>query len=118
MEFIIEEDRMKGYAVYLQLKQMEGMPVRAIARKTGFHRNTVTKYLRMDDEEARQYFSHKVSRKSEFEQYRDFIKMAYKQDPEISMTRLYEMLTEKYPEIKAGYRSFTHHIKVNKLKKK
>jgi len=28
------------------------------------------------------------------------------------------MLTEKYPEIKAGYRSFTHHIKVNKLKKK
>lgn len=109
---------MKSYAIYQKIKQMEGMSFRAIAKKTGFHRNTVTKYLRMDDNEARQYFASIATRKSEFYKYREFILMAYKQDPDISTIRVYKMLTEKYPEIKAGYRSFAHHIATYKLKKK
>lgn len=70
----------------------------------------------MTENEALQYFTKKVRRKSEFEQYRELILNAYQRYPGITQKRIYEMLTERYPEIKAGYRSLNHHINTHGLK--
>ena len=52
----------------------------------------------MTENEALQYFTKKVRRKSEFEQYRELILNAYQRYPGITQKRIYEMLTERYPD--------------------
>lgn len=111
-----KEDRMKGAQMYFKIQQLKGKSKRQIAKELGIHRNTVTKYLEMNSNEALQYFTKKVRRKSEFEQYRELILNAYQRYPGITQKRIYEMLTERYPEIKAGYRSLNHHINTHGLK--
>jgi len=110
---------MKGALMYHMVQQMrsQGKSNREISRELCIHRNTVSKLKKMDRIEAQEYFETKVVRRSEFDQYCDFITDTFKRYPKITMTRLYELLIEKFPTIKAGSRAFRHYILSNDLKK-
>ncbi len=114
-----KEDQMEGALMYHMVQQLRSQEKsnREISRVLGIHRNTVVKLFSMDPIEAQKYFETNVYRRSEFDQYFDFITDTFKRYSKITMTRLYELLTEKYPEIKAGSRAFRHYVLSNELKK-
>lgn len=108
---------MKGALMYHKVHQLKskGMSKRAISCELGIHRNTVTKLLKMQNSEATEH-SFKVLRHSEFEPYNDFIIEKFKRYPRITMTRLYEILTEQYPNISSGSRAFRFYVAKKQLK--
>lgn len=110
---------MKGALMYHMVHQLnaQGKSKRAIAKELDIHRNTVSHLLKMEHKQAQVYYAFKVSRKSEFDEYIELIKDTYTKFPDVTLTRLYEILLDEHSEIKAGFRAFTSYIQKKGLKK-
>lgn len=110
---------MKGALMYHMVQQLRSMgkSKRAISRELGIHRNTITKLIRMAPHDAQEHYAFKVIRRSEFDHHYEFITEMYQRYPKITMTRLYEILIENFPEIKSGSRAFRSYINMRGLKR-
>ena len=90
-----------------------GLSIRSIARELGISRNTVRKYLRMDEvaigEEQERRTRHK-----QLDDYRDYIVTLLEQFPNLSAVKVLRKLKERHPELGVSDRSARRYIKVLK----
>ena len=78
--------------------QGRGLSVRAIGRELGIARNTVRKYLKLD-EPAISQAQEDPSRTKRLDQYRDFLIHQLKAYPQLSAVKLARRLREKVGEL-------------------
>ena len=90
-----------------------GLSIRSIARELGISRNTVRKYLRMDEvaigEEKERRTRHK-----QLDDYRDYIVTLLEQFPNLSAVKVLRKLKERHPELGVSDRSARRYIKAIK----
>ena len=80
-----------------------GLKIRAIARQLGISRNTVRKYLRMDEAAIEVRQSHRERRK-QLDAYRDYIVTLLGQFPNLSAAKVLYKLQQKDPGLKVSER--------------
>ena len=90
-----------------------GLSIRSIARELGISRNTVRKYLRMDEaaigEEQERRTRHK-----QLDDYRDYIVTLLEQFTNLSAVKVLRKLKERHPELGVSDRSARRYIKAIK----
>ena len=79
---------------FLQLQQIkeyykDGVPIRTIARLVGASRNTVKKYLHLNEPPP------KISSRSNLTKYVDYLKSRLKEDPDVKIIELWNEVKEK-----------------------
>lgn len=87
-----------------------GLSIRAIARELGISRNTVRKYLRMDEVAIGEQQSHRARHK-QLDDYRDYIVTLLGQFPDLSAVKVLRKLKERHPELGVSDRSARRYIK-------
>ncbi len=87
----------------------KGLGIRAIARHLGVSRNTVKKYLRMD-EEAIQQQQGCLERSKRLDDHRDYIIHLLATFPNLSAVKVLRKLREKHPELDASDRSARRYV--------
>ncbi len=90
-----------------------GLSIRAIARELGISRNTVRKYLRMDEVAISEQQAHR-SRHKRLDDYRDYIVTLLGQFPNLSAVKVLRKLKERHPELGVSNRSARRYIKALK----
>ena len=105
---------MKEWAVIHKIKALydegNGLTIRAIARQLGISRNTVRKYLRMDEYTIDVGQRHRGRRKK-LDVHRDYIVSLLGQFPNLSAVKVLRKLKEKYPELGVSDRSARRYIR-------
>jgi len=89
--------------------QGRGLSVRAIGRELGIARNTVRKYLKLD-EAAISQAQEDPSRTKRLDEYRDFLIHQLKSYPHLSAVKLARRLREKVGELPASDRSLRRYV--------
>lgn len=93
--------------------QGRGLSVRAISRELGLARNTVRKYLKLDEaaiSEARE----EPSRSKRLDAHRDFLIHQLKAYPQLSAVKLARRLRERVGELPASERSLRRYVRALK----
>ena len=88
----------------------DGLKIRAIARELGVSRNTVRKYLRMDETAIAKKQTNRERHKS-LDDYRDYIVSLLGQFPNLSAVKVLRKLKQKHPELNVSDRSARRYIK-------
>lgn len=91
----------------------QGLSIRAIAKETGISRNTVRKYLRMDESVISQKLGD-PQRHKQLDDYRTFIEKQLQSYPLLTAKRIYGKLTTNFPDIKISERTVRRYV--NKLR--
>lgn len=86
-----------------------GLGIRAIARQLGISRNTVKKYLRMDEEAIQQQQSH-PERSKRLDDHRDYIVSLLGDFPGLSAVKILRKLKERHPELEVSGRTARRYI--------
>ena len=90
-----------------------GLSIRSIARELGISRNTVRKYLRMDEVAIGEQQANRTRRK-QLDDYRDYIVTLLGQFPGLSAVKVLRKLKERHPELGVSDRSARRYIKALK----
>lgn len=93
--------------------QGRGLSVRAIGRELGISRNTVRKYLRLNETAISQGHED-PSRTRRLDEYRDFFVHQLKAYPQLSAVKLARRLREKVGELPASERSLRRYVRALK----
>jgi len=105
---------LKEWVVIHKIKALydegNGLKIRAIARQLGLSRNTVRKYLRMDEAAIEVRQSHRERRK-QLDAYRDYIVTLLRQFPNLSAAKVLYKLQQKDPELKVSGRSVRRYVR-------
>ena len=105
---------MKEWIVVHKIKALydegKGLSIRAIARELGISRNTVRKYLAMD-EEAIQAQKSRRERTKILDQHRDYIVHLLQTYPGLSATKIRDKLLRKHPELSVSSRTVRRFVK-------
>ena len=105
---------MKEWVVIHKIKALyddgNGLTIRSIARQLGMSRNTVRKYLRMDECSIEVVQRHRARRKK-LDVHRDYIVSLLGQFPNLSAVKVLRKLKEKYPELGVSDRSARRYIR-------
>ena len=90
-----------------------GLSIRSIARELGISRNTIRKYLRMDEVAIGEQQANRTRRK-QLDDYRDYIVTLLGQFPSLSAVKVLRKLKERHPELGVSDRSARRYIKALK----
>ena len=90
-----------------------GLSIRSIARELGISRNTIRKYLRMDEVAIGEQQANRTRRK-QLDDYRDYIVTLLGQFPSLSAVKVLRKLKEQHPELGVSDRSARRYIKALK----
>ncbi len=90
-----------------------GLSIRSIARELDISRNTVRKYLRMDEVAIGEQQANRTRRK-QLDDYRDYIVTLLGQFPGLSAVKVLRKLKERHPELGVSDRSARRYIKALK----
>ena len=90
-----------------------GLSIRSIARELGISRNTIRKYLRMDEVAIGEQQANRTRRK-QLDDYRDYIVTLLGQFPGLSAVKVLRKLKERHPELGVSDRSARRYIKALK----
>ena len=90
-----------------------GLSIRSIARELGISRNTIRKYLRMDEVVIGEQQANRTRRK-QLDDYRDYIVTLLGQFPSLSAVKVLRKLKERHPELGVSDRSARRYIKALK----
>jgi len=105
---------LKEWIVIHQIKalynQGKGLSIRAIARKLKISRNTVRKYLAMD-EETIQKMKANPSRTKILDAHRTYIVHLLKTYPGLSAVKVRQKLLEKHPELSVSIRTVRRYVR-------
>ena len=82
----------------------DGLSIRSIACQLGISRNTVRKYLRMDEAAIGEQQSNRTRHK-QLDDYRDYIVTLLGQFPHLSAVKVLRKLKERHPELGVSDRS-------------
>lgn len=93
--------------------QGRGLSVRAIGRELGIARNTVRKYLKMDEAAIGQA-QEEPSRTKRLDEHRDFLIHQLKVYPQLSAVKLARRLREKVGDLPASDRSLRRYVRMLK----
>ena len=91
----------------------DGLSIRSIACQLGISRNTVRKYLRMDEAAIGEQQSNRTRHK-QLDDYRDYIVTLLGQFPHLSAVKVLRKLKERHPELGVSDRSARRYIKALK----
>lgn len=89
--------------------QGRGLSIRAIARELGIARNTVRKYLKLD-EAAISQAQENPSRTKRLDEHRDFLINQLKAYPQLSAVKLARRLRERVGEVSASNRTLRRYV--------
>ena len=105
---------MKEWIVIHKVKSLYnegcGESQRAIGRQLGISRDTVRKYLNMNEEEIQQAMAGAASRQKKLDNYRDSIMRLLQTFPRMSAVKVLRKLKEKEPELRVSDRSMRRYI--------
>ena len=90
-----------------------GLSIRSIACQLGISRNTVRKYLRMDEAAIGEQQSNRTRHK-QLDDYRDYIVTLLGKFPHLSAVKVLRKLKERHPELGVSDRSARRYIKALK----
>ena len=90
--------------------QGNGLTIRAIARQLGISRNTVRKYLRMDETAIAERQESRV-RHRQLDDYRDYIISLLGQFPDLSAVKVLRKLKQKHPALAVSDRTARRYIR-------
>lgn len=90
--------------------QGNGLPIRAIARQLGVSRNTVRKYLRMDEAVIAKQQENRTRHK-QLDEHRDYIVSLLGQFPDLSAVKVLRKIKEKNPELTVSERTARRYIR-------
>ena len=90
--------------------QGNGLTIRAIARQLGISRNTVRKYLRMDETAIAERQESRV-RHRQLDDYRDYIISLLGQFPDLSAVKVLRKLKQKHPALAMSDRTARRYIR-------
>ena len=90
-----------------------GLSIRSIARELDISRNTVRKYLRMDEVAIGEQQANRTRRK-QLDDYRDYIVTLLGRFPGLSAVKVLRKLKERHPELGVSDRSARRYIKALK----
>lgn len=93
--------------------QGRGLSVRAIGRELGIARNTVRKYLKMDEAAINQA-QEDPSRTKRLDEHRDFLIHQLKSYPQLSAVKLARRLRERVGDVPASDRSLRRYVRTLK----
>ena len=91
----------------------DGLSIRSIACQLGISRNTVRKYLRMDEAAIGEQ-QERRTRHKQLDDYRDYIVTLLEQFPNLSAVKVLRKLKERHPELGVSDRSARRYIKALK----
>ena len=91
----------------------DGLSIRSIACQLGISRNTVRKYLRMDEAAIGEQ-QERRTRHKQLDDYRDSIVTLLEQFPNLSAVKVLRKLKERHPELGVSDRSARRYIKALK----
>lgn len=91
----------------------QGLSIRAISLELGIARNTVRKYLKMD-ETAISAAQEDPSRTKRLDEYRDYLIQQLRAFPQLSAVKLARRLSEKVGELPASHRSLRRYVQALK----
>jgi len=105
---------MKGWIMIHKIKAMydegRGSSIKEISRDLGISRNTIRKYLRMD-EQAIQEAIESPERHKVLDNYRSYLKHLLSQYPRLRAPKVYRKLKAKVPDIEVSQRSLRRYLK-------
>jgi len=87
-----------------------GISERELAMKLGISRNTVRKYINMNEDEIQQAMVGDASRKKMLDDYRDSVIRLLQTFPRLSAVKVLRKLKEKVPELSVSDRSMRRYI--------
>ena len=87
-----------------------GLSERAIAKKVGITRNTVGKYIKMNENEIQLSMSEAADRKKQLDDYKDSIVRLLQTFPRMSAVKVLRKLKDKVPELTVSERSMRRYI--------
>ncbi len=90
--------------------QGNGLTIRAIARQLGISRNTVRKYLRMDETAIAEQQESRV-RHRQLDDHRDYIISLLGQFPDLSAVKVLRKLKQKHPALAVSDRTARRYIR-------
>ncbi len=91
--------------------QGNGLTIRAIARQLGISRNTVRKYLRMDETAIAEQQESRV-RHRQLDDHRDYIISLLGQFPDLSAVKVLRKLKQKHPALAVSDRTARRYIRL------
>jgi len=86
-----------------------GLSMRQIRDELGISRNTVKKYLRMDEEAICNHFSNR-EREKKLDQYKEWIVHLLQKFPKLTSVKIRRKMKEKFPEFEMSDRSFRRYV--------
>ncbi len=88
----------------------KGLGKKAIARELGISRNTVRKYLAMDEVSVSAYLS-VAERQKKLDDHRDYVVHLLETFPKLSAVKVQRKLQEKYPDLGLSSRTIRRYVK-------
>lgn len=91
-------------SIYHEIRRLHrlGFNKSQIERKVGVNRDTVRKYLKMDDDEMVQWTHSLQTRKKKLDDYEDTIVEWLKEHADLSAAQVEDWLLEEYPQLEIG----------------
>ncbi|NDY72081.1 helix-turn-helix domain-containing protein [Desulfobacter hydrogenophilus] len=86
-----------------------GLSMRQIRDELGISRNTVKKYLKMDEEAICNHFSNR-EREKKLDQYKEWIVHLLQKFPKLTSVKIRRKMKEKFPEFEMSDRSFRRYV--------
>ncbi len=86
-----------------------GLSMRQLRDELGISRNTVKKYLKMDEEAICHRFS-KREREKKLDQYKEWILHLLQKFPKLTSVKIRRKMKEKFPEFEISDRSFRRYV--------
>jgi transposase len=106
-------DTLKEWNVIHKIKMLydngQGLSIRAITKETGLARNTIRKYLRMDESEISQKLAD-PQRYKQLDEYRIFIEKQLCQYPLLTAKRISAKLSAHFPELDVSERTVRRYV--------
>jgi transposase len=86
--------------VYHEIHRLsrENFSIRQISRTLGIHRNTVSNYLLMTEEQYEQSIIAQCDRKKDLEVYEEFVRSKLEKFPDTTTAQMYDWLKEKHAD--------------------
>ncbi len=90
--------------------QGHGLSKRAIAKKLGISRDTISKYINMNEREIQLSMAEDKDRQKQLDDYKDSIVRLLQTFPRMSAVKVLRKLKDKVPELTVSERSMRRYI--------